>query len=132
MVIAVFVGTFRHGSSPLASVSLLVFLFLLRASAVDVSDLEKIIGLSVRDCLKRAGITEENAADLMKMDLSNFRKCLRGEGRQQLGIPRLMRLGLTFWTYFTPTLLYHSARLHCEQVRDDAIDAAKALLGRRT
>lgn len=133
MVISILVSTtHRHGSSPLAAVSLVFFLLVLRASAVDASGLDAIIGTAVRKCLQRSDITEENAADLMKMDLSAFRKCLRGEGRQQLGIARLMRLGLTFWTYFTPTLLYHAARLHCEQVRDDAIETAKALMGRRT
>lgn len=135
MVIAVFVGTFRHGSSPLASVSLVVFLLLLRASATaPSSDTDVLIGLSIRECLRRAGITEEQAAERIRMDLAAFRRCLRGEGRLQLGVPRLMRLGLTFWTYFTPTLLYHAARLHAEQVREDAVDAvdaAKALLRRR-
>lgn len=131
-MIAVFVGTFRHGSSPLAAgLSLLFFFFVLLAKVVDASELEIIIGLSVRDCLRRANITEEQAADLMGMKLSALRKCLRGEGRLQLGVARLLRLGLLFWTYLTPMLLYHAARLYAEQVRDDAVDAAKTLMGRR-
>lgn len=133
MVIAAFVGTFRHGSSPLAgSISLLVFFFVLLLRVIDISKLVVVIGFSVRDCLKRADITEEQAADRMGMNLNAFRKCLRGEGRLQLGVARLLCLGLTFWTYFTPTLLYHVVRLHAEQVREDAIEAARALTGKRT
>lgn len=132
MIAILLVTTHRHGSSPLVGgISLLVFLLLLVLKVADASGLEIVIGMSVRDCLRRANITEEQAADLMGMKLTALRKCLRGEGRLQLGIARMLRLGLTFWTYFTPTLLYHAARLHCEQVRDDAIEAAKALLGRR-
>lgn len=122
-----------HPQSSLTGViSLVIFLLILRVSVIDVADLEVIIGAAVRDSLRRANITEEQAADLMQMDLSALRKCLRGEGRLQLGVARLMRLGLTFWTFLTPTLLYHAARLHAEQVKDDAIDAAKALLGKRS
>lgn len=132
-MVALFFVAHHSGSSPLGGViSLLVFFGLLRLAVIDVSDLEIMIGASVRECLRRADITEEQAADLMQMDLSALRKCLRGEGRLQLGIARLMRLGLTFMSYLTPILLYHAARLHCERVREDAIDAAKALLGRRT
>lgn len=132
MVIAVLFAS-HSGGSPLAGIlSLLVFFFVLKLAVIDATELELVIGASVRDCLRRAGITEEQAADLMGMKLSALRKCLRGEGRLQLGVGRLMRLGLTFWTYFTPTLLYHAARLHCEQVRDDAIEAAKSLMGKRT
>lgn len=132
MTIAFLFASHPSGSSSLAGiVSLLVFFFVLRLAVIEASDLEVIIGTAVRKCLQRSDITEEQAATLMKMDLSALRKCLRGEGQLQLGVARLMRLGLTFWTYFTPTLLYHAARLHADQVRDDAVDAAKALLGRR-
>lgn len=120
------------GSPTIAGiVSLLAFFFVLRLTVIDVSDLELIIGTAVRDCLRAARITEEQAAPIMGMDVAALRRCLRGEGRLQLGVARLMRLGLTFWTFFTPILLYQAARLHCEQVRDDAVDAAKAILGRR-
>jgi hypothetical protein len=132
-MVALIFTAHHAGSSPFAGiVSLLIFFGILRLAVIDVTDLEVLIGASVRECLRRADITEEQAADLMQMDLSALRRCLRGEGRLQLGIARLMRLGLTFMSYLTPMLLYHAARLHCERVREDAIEAAKALLGKRT
>lgn len=112
-------------------VFLILWLVAVRCAAMQGNDLEVLFGHVVRECLRRAEIPEEVAADRMKMDLSSLRKCLRGEGNLQLGIARLARLGLTFMTYLTPLLLYHVARLHAEQVLDDAKDAVRALVQRK-
>lgn len=123
-----------HGSASVSIGMLLlmaVWFALVSAMAADLHHLEVLLGSAVRDALRAAKLTEEQAADLMGMDLSNFRKALRGEGRLQIGIARLMRLGVVFMASFAPTLLYHAARLHAEQVREDALEAAKALIGRK-
>lgn len=124
-----------HGSLHLSVgqiVIVVLFLFAIKAAAMDLREMEKLLGIVVRECLRRIPMTEEEAADRMRMDISHFRKALRGGDGLQLGLAKLMRLGLVFMTYLTPLLLYHVARLHAEQVKEDAIDAAKTLLGRRT
>lgn len=100
-------------------VGLVLWVFLMKAMATDLRQLEILLGATVRDCLRRANITEEQAAAIMEIDLSQFRKCLRGEGRLQLGIARLLRLGMVFMSYLAPMLLYHAARLHAEQMAED-------------
>ncbi len=119
MMFAVLLASPVHGSSSLAAFSLVIFLLILRCSAMDLSSLEAVIGQAVRESLLLAGITEEQAADLMQMDLSALRKCLRGEGRLQLGVARLLRLPFGFWLRFSPSLMYLVAKQHASQIADD-------------
>lgn len=101
------------------SASLVLFFLALRCSAMDLSHLEIVLGEAVRDALRASRITEEQAAPLMGMALSAFRKCLRGEGRLQLGVARLMRLPFVFWLHFAPTLMYLVAKQNITQIADD-------------
>lgn len=121
-----------HGHIPYGAILLpLIYVLVFKAATIDLAEMELILGTAVRECLRRCGITEEQAAAIMEMDLSQFRKALRGEGRLQIGVAKLMRLGLVFMAALAPLLLYHSARLHAEQILEDATDAAKAVTSRR-
>jgi len=96
-----------------------LFLIALRCSVMDLADLERTLGQAVRDALMLARITEEQAADLMRMDASTLRKCLRGDPRLQLGLARLMRLPFAFWLHLTPVLMYLVAKRNVEQIAHD-------------
>lgn len=124
--------TVLHGHVSILEILVpLVWVLVMKATAFDASEMELVLGVSVRECLRRVGITEEQAALIMKMPLSQFRKALRGEDNYQIGAARLMRLGLVFMAALAPLLLYHSARFHAEQILEDATDAAKAMTSRR-
>lgn len=118
-MIAVLLSTRQSSYPALQIVVVIVFLLAIRASAMDLTYLETVLGQAVRDALMLARITEEQAADLMQMDLSALRKCLRGEGRLQLGIARLMRLPFSFWLHFSPTLMYLVAKKNITEIADD-------------
>ncbi len=95
-----------------------LWVFAVKAASMDFTELEKIAGQAVRETLMLAGITEENAADLMHMDVSALRKCLRGEGKLQLGVARLMRLPFGFWLHFSPVLMYLVAKKHAQEIAE--------------
>jgi hypothetical protein len=108
-----------HGSLSLGQiVTAALFYLCIKAMSFDLSDLEKVLGESVRDALMLARITEEQAADLMGMHVSALRKCLRGEGQLQLGVARLMRLGFVFWLHFSPVLMYLVAKKHAMETAE--------------
>lgn len=116
---AVVIVTHARGLSIWHLAGLILFFLALRCSVMDLTDLEAVLGQAVRDALRAARITEEQAAPLMKMDLAALRRCLRGEGRLQLGVARLMRLPFVFWLTFAPTLMYLVAKINVEQIADD-------------
>ncbi len=120
MMFAFALSTRHAGSSPLAGVvSLLIFFLLLRATALDLSALEAVLGQAVRDALMLARISEEQAATLMQMNESALRKCLRGEGQLQLGVARLLRLPFAFWLHFSPSLMYLVAKKNMTEIAND-------------
>lgn len=108
-----------------------LWLFVQKLMVFDLSELNAIMGDTVRDCLRQTRMTEEQAAALMGLDVSAFRKMLRGEGNRQIGIARLLALGVPFMACFTPLLLFHAAKLHSSQMLDDAREAAKAISFRK-
>lgn len=116
-----------HLSAAWTPFALALWLFAQKAMAFTLSDLHVIMGDTIRDCLRQVRMTEEVAADLMGLDVSHFRKMLRGDEHRQLSLARLLKLGLPFMAVLTPMLMYHSAKLHSQQMLDDAREAAKAL-----
>ena len=109
-----------HGTSLSITEITIIVLWLvgLKCAALDLSDLEKVLGDAVRDALMLARITEENAADMVQMDVSSFRKALRGERHMQLGLARLMRLPFVFWLHFSPTLMYLVAKKNVTEIAE--------------
>lgn len=116
-----------HFSRAWAPVGMALWFVIQKATVFDLSDLNIIMGDTVRDCLREIHMTEEVAADRMHLDVSAFRKMLRGEGNRQIGIARLLALGVPFMAAFTPMLMFHCVKLHSAQMLDDAREAAKAL-----
>lgn len=108
-------------------VGLALWFVIQKATVFDLSDLNIIMGDTVRDCLRQIRMTEEEAASRMHLLVSDFRKMLRGEGNRQIGVARLLTLGVPFMACFTPMLMFHCVRLHSAQMLDDAREAAKAL-----
>lgn len=99
--------------------SFVIVFFLLHLSAQQTDDLERLLGEAVRDALRFARITEEQAADMMRMNDSHLRKALRGEPSHHISLTRLVRLPYVFWLYFSPTLIYLVARRNTEQIAED-------------
>lgn len=113
-------------------VGLAIWFVLQKAMVFDLSDLNIIMGDTVRDCLRQIRMTEEQAAALMRInDVAAFRKMLRGEDHRQIGIARLLALGPQFMACFTPMLMFHCVKLHSAQILEDAIEAAKAIMQRK-
>lgn len=90
----------------------------LKASTVSTDDLEKILGLAVLESLERARVTVKEAAALMKLDESHFRKQLRGEPGNHLSLTRLVRLPYAFWLWFSPSLIYLVAKKNAIEIAE--------------
>lgn len=101
-------------------VTLFAWLFFMRLSAADLSDLERMLGEAVIEALERAHIPVKVACAAMTMDESNFRKALRGEPSNHFSLNRLLRLPYSFWLFFLPTLSYIVAKTHITQIVEDA------------
>lgn len=74
------------------------------------AELEKILGRAVLDALDAIHLTVKEAAPLMKVDESNLRSMLRGEGKYKLGLVHIARLPFSFWTVFGPVLFFLLAK----------------------
>jgi len=90
--------------------------FLLKLSAVSTDELEKDLGQAVLDSLDRAQITVKEAAAIMHLDESNFRKQLRGEPSHHISLTRLLRLPYRFWLWLSPSLIYLVAKRNAEEI----------------
>jgi hypothetical protein len=88
-------------------------------SAVSVDSLEKMLGLAVLDALEACHLTVKEAAPLMRLDESNLRSMLRGDGKYHLGVVHLARLPFTFWLCFGPKLFGLVARQNLEAIAED-------------
>jgi len=90
--------------------------FALKLSASSTDDLEKALGQAVLDSLDRAHITVKEAAAIMHLDESNFRKQLRGEPSNHISLTRLLRLPYRFWLWLSPSLIYLVAKRNAEEI----------------
>jgi hypothetical protein len=90
--------------------------FALKLSAMTTDDLEKDLGQAVLDSLDRAQITVKEAAAIMHLDESNFRKQLRGEPSNHISLTRLLRLPYRFWLWLSPSLIYLVAKRNAEEI----------------
>ena len=87
-----------------------------RCAAMTTDDLEKDLGQAVLDSLDRAQITVKEAAAIMRLDESNFRKQLRGEPSNHISLTRLLRLPYRFWLWLSPSLIYLVAKRNAEEI----------------
>lgn len=91
---------------------------LFKLSAASTDDLEKILGQAVLESLERSRVTVKEAAALMRLDESQFRKQLRGEPSNHLSLTRLIRLPYGFWLWFSPSLIYLVAKKNTAEIAE--------------
>jgi hypothetical protein len=101
------------------------WLFCQRLSVMTTDHLEHLLREAVADGFRRAHLTVEQAAAIMRMDYFNLQKALKGERGRAIPIDRLFRLPLTFWTSFLPDLVYLVAKKSLMDVVDGAQDVRR-------
>ena len=82
-------------------------------------NLEKVLGLAVLDALESIRLTVKEAAPIMRLDESNLRSMLRGDGKYHLGVVHLARLPFSFWLCFGPMLFALMARQNLTALAED-------------
>lgn len=92
--------------------------FALKLTTASTDDLERVLGQAVLDALDRAQLTVKEAAAIMRLDESNFRKQLRGEPSHHISLTRLLRLPYRFWLWLSPSLIYLVAKRNAEEIAD--------------
>lgn len=97
---------------------LVVWMLAFKLTAAATDELEKMLGLAVIDSLERARVTVKEAAALMKLDESQFRKQLRGEPSNHISLTRLIRLPWAFWLWFGPSLMYLVAKKNTIEIAE--------------
>jgi hypothetical protein len=108
-----------HGSSVWGNVAILIFLFLLRASAADLSTLEAELRAAVATTIWITHLEMKQAAAVMGIDTSTLGKQLQGVDGYPISLTRLFRLPLTFWLAFTPVLISLVLRKHLAEVGEE-------------
>lgn len=92
-------------------VGLLLWLLLMRLSAVETDTLERLLAHAVVDALHMARVSRKEAAALMKVDYQQLGRQLRAEPGEHLSLTKMMRLcGTSFWFWFGPSLMLLVAR----------------------
>ncbi len=83
---------------------------------MDLSHLEAIIGDAIVNCLSHAQIPIKEAAMLMEMNETNFRKALTGEAGRTITLVRLIKLPYRFWLHFGPQIMWLVTRKHMIEI----------------
>lgn len=116
----------RAGNITYLLIALFVFIFFLKCSAFDLSEMEMSLGEAVRRSIMLAGIKEAHAAACMGINESTLRKGLRGDPAFHLNLSRMVGLspecpGLPykFWACFVPVLMFIIAQKHLVQSAED-------------
>lgn len=81
-----------------------------KCAAMDLGTMDSMLGSAVIKALQRADITILEAVAIMKIDESQFRKALRGEGYRNLALNHLVRLGPIFMAHLTGELMWLTAK----------------------
>lgn len=111
-----------------------IWLVLSQLSVVDTDEIELLLAEAVRDSLRMARITEDDAAGKMRMDVSLLRRQLRGEPNNHISLTRLIRLSYEFWLWFGPVLMFLVSKRRFDQIGDELSQEmetirARALMG---
>lgn len=111
--------TVVHGSySVWFLVALIAWVLCLKCSAMDLSNMDVVLGQTVQSALVSAGITIKEAIALMDIDETQFRKALRGEGYRLLALNHLIKLPYRFWLAFGPTLMWLVAKKNAIEIAE--------------
>lgn len=85
----------------------------------ELDELMKLAAEAVREALFKAHLTDEQAADLMRIQVGQLRRQLRAEPGNHLSIARLFLLPMSFWLCFGPITLFLVAKRSYRQIADD-------------
>lgn len=87
--------------------------------AADLEELTQLAATAVKDAMNHAHLTDEQAADLMHIQVGQFRRQLRAEPGAHLSFARLLMLPIGFWLSFGPIVLFLVAKRSYKQIADD-------------
>lgn len=88
----------------------------LKCAAMDLSEMDRLLGQAVTDAMTQARITVKEAVAIMAIDESQFRKALRGEGYRLLALNHLIKLGPLFMTHLTASLMWLVAKQRAQEI----------------
>lgn len=77
----------------------------MRCSAMDTTELERLMVDAILLALNGAHIAHKQAADHMGIDPEQLRRQLHLEPKQYVALSRLLRLPFAFWLHFGPSLI---------------------------
>lgn len=106
-----------HGSTSFWHLALVaLWLVGMKCAAMDLSDMDRLLGAAVVKCMERIGLTVKEAIAIMEIDESQFRKALRGEGYRLLALNHLIKLGPEFMVYLTAELMWLTAKQRAMEI----------------
>jgi hypothetical protein len=100
----------------------LFYALMLRASAMETDELEKLLVQGLWDAINAAHLSIKEAAYYMKLDESQLRKQLRCEPGQQLALVRVFRLPFSVWMFFAPCMMSLVYKKRLSEFNETAVD----------
>ena len=114
--------TVIHGSYSVIELGVLIlWVFAAKCAAMDLSDMDKLLGEAVAGCLVRRGRTVKEAAAVMGIDESQFRKALRGESYRLLALNHLIKLGPLFMADLCESLMWLTMKQRAHEIMETVI-----------
>lgn len=108
-----------HGSWSIGMTAFLVcWLLALKCAAMDLGDMDRLLGQAVERALFESEITIVEACELMKINEHNFRRALKGEGYRYIALNHLVKLGPEFMVYLTASLMWLTAKQRAMEIKD--------------
>src|SRR4051812_34484798 len=100
-----------HGAFSFWQLGLLLFwVLMIKCAAMDLREMDRLLGEAVERALAESEITIAEACDRMKVNEMNFRRSLKGEGYRHIALNHLVKLGPEFMVYLTAALMWLTAK----------------------
>ena len=112
-------------------VGLGVMLGLTKCAAMDVVEMNRLLGQAVRKALIDADIPVKAAVATMQVDHSQFNKALNGEAYRHLSLNHLIKLGPVFMAHLTRHLMWLTAEHRVAELRQTATEMVDAVRVRK-
>lgn len=111
-----------HGSFSLSTIGMTAFLIFwvlaVKCAAMDLREMDRLLGEAVERALTEAEITITEACDRMKVNEANFRRALKGEGYRLIALNHLVKLGPEFMVYLTAALMWLTAKQRAIEIKE--------------
>ncbi len=109
--------TVIHGSYPLWELGvLIVWVVGMKCAAMDLAEMDRALGEAVLAALTAINMTVKEAAAIMQMNESQFRKALQGLGQRHLALNHLIKLGPVFMVHLTGSLMWLTAKQRAQEI----------------